>query len=168
MERMISSVPINSEGLRIIPFGNGAERILDNLDVGSHISNLHFNLHKRAHFYRASLEGIAFSFIYGIEILKELGIKIETIKVGNDNLFRSKVFASTISSLLNCEIEVVEITGAVGAAKAVGHSLGHRDNLSEAMAGNLIINTIEPQGSNGVYAHGYDLWKNDLERLINS
>ena len=92
MERMISTVPVNSEGLRIIPFGNGAERVLENKEMGSHVINLQFNRHKRAHFYRAALEGIAFSFIYGIEILKEMNIPINVIRVGNDNLISIRSF----------------------------------------------------------------------------
>ena len=166
MERMISSVPVNSEGLRILPFGNGAERILDNKDVGSHIINLHFNRHNRAHFYRASLEGIAFSFIYGMEILKDLGIEIKSIKVGNDNLFQSTVFSSTIASLLQCEIEVMETTGAVGAAKAVGYTLKHKSSLEEAMSGNKLVTSVEPINVNGEYSSGYHVWKEDLEKLL--
>ena len=135
MERMISSVPVNSEGLRIIPFGNGAERILENKDIGSHVMNLHFNRHNRAHFYRASLEGIAYSFIYGMEILSGMGMKVSRIKVGNDNLFQSTVFSTTIASLLQCEIDVVETTGAVGAAKAIGYTLKHRSFIERGNVG---------------------------------
>ncbi|MCR9253522.1 MAG: FGGY family carbohydrate kinase [bacterium] len=166
MERMISSVPVNSEGLRIIPFGNGAERILENKDIGSHVMNLHFNRHNRAHFYRASLEGIAYSFIYGMEILNDMGMKVSRIKVGNDNLFQSTVFSTTIASLLQCEIDVVETTGAVGAAKAIGYTLKHRSSLKEAMSGNKLVKSISPTNINGEYAHGYNVWKSDLTNLL--
>jgi len=88
MEKMASAVPIGSEGLRILPFGNGAERMLGNENVGAQINNLQFNLHTRAHFYRAGLEGIAFSFVYGIQVLKEMGFDIKVMRVGNDNLFQ--------------------------------------------------------------------------------
>ncbi len=166
MERMISSVPVNSEGLRIIPFGNGAERILENKDIGSHVMNLHFNRHNRAHFYRASLEGIAYSFIYGMEILSGMGMKVSRIKVGNDNLFQSTVFSTTIASLLQCEIDVVETTGAVGAAKAIGYTLKHRSSLKEAMSGNKLVKSVSPTNINGEYAHGYNVWKSDLTNLL--
>ena len=166
MERMISSVPVNSEGLRIIPFGNGAERILENKDIGSHVMNLHFNRHNRAHFYRASLEGIAYSFIYGMEILSGMGMKVSRIKVGNDNLFQSTVFSTTIASLLQCEIDVVETTGAVGAAKAIGYTLKHRSSLKEAMSGNKLVKSVSPTNINGEYAHGYNVWKSDLNEFI--
>ncbi|TDI64753.1 MAG: carbohydrate kinase, partial [Bacteroidetes bacterium] len=69
MERMASEVPVNSVGLRVIPFGNGSERMLGNRNVGSHLINLQLNRHEASHVYRATLEGIAFSFAYGIEIL---------------------------------------------------------------------------------------------------
>lgn len=166
MERLISSVPINSDGLRIIPFGNGAERILMNRDVGSHVMNLHFNRHNKTHFYRASLEGVAFSFIYGMEILSDLGMEINTLKVGNDNLFQSDVFASTVATLLNREIEIIDTTGAIGAARALAYSLGHVATIEEAMAGNEVVKTVGPLNVNGAYKQGYGLWKNDLKKLI--
>lgn len=166
MEQMISNVPVNSEGLRILPFGNGAERLLNNRELGSHIVNLQFNRHKRAHFYRAALEGIAFSFIYGMEVLKEMNIPTEVIRVGDDNLFQSAVFASTIASLTNCEIEVVHTTGAVGAALGAGYGNGYFTSLKEAMHGNKVIKTFTAQNKNGEYHRAYDTWKTDLKKLI--
>jgi len=106
MEKMIQSVPIGSNGLRIIPFGNGAERMIQNKQTGGQINNLQFNIHKKTHIIRAALEGIAFSFVYG--------------KVGNDNLFQSEIFATTISNLVNCEIQMQDTSGARGAALASG------------------------------------------------
>lgn len=166
MERMISSVPVNSEGLRIIPFGNGAERVLHNKELGSHVINLQFNRHKRAHFYRAALEGIAFSFIYGIEVLKEMGIPLNVIRVGNDNLFQSEVFSSTIASLIDCPIEVVETTGAVGAAKGAAFGAGYYKRLDEALKEEGIAKTYYANNVNGEYARAYEVWRSDLERLI--
>ena len=166
MEQMASSVPIGSEGLRILPFGNGAERMLGNENIGAQIINLQFNQHKRAHFYRASLEGIAFSFVYGIQVLKEMGFKIKVMRVGNDNLFQSKVFAGTIANLVNCEITVVETTGAVGAAKAAGLKTGFFKTLKEAIGKNGELMTYYPQ-KNEAYEQAYQIWKSDLEKNIN-
>ncbi len=166
MEKILSEVPVNSEGLRIIPFGNGAERIINNKDIGAQFSNIQFNRHGKKHFYRASLEGIAFSFAYGMEILKSMGIKAETMKVGNDNLFQSEVFSNTLATLLQCDIEVVETTGAVGAAKAVGYTLKHKVSLDQAMEGNKKIKTIEPTMNSSELQEGFMLWKDDLNQLI--
>ena len=128
-----SEVPVNSEGLRIIPFGNGAERMLGNRNIGSHIINLQLNRHGSAHMYRATLEGIAFSFAYGIEVLKEMGLSVEVMKVGNDNLFQSEVFSNTVANLVNCKIQVMETTGAVGAAKASGVAVGVYNSLGRSV-----------------------------------
>ena len=166
MERMISAVPVNSEGLRIIPFGNGAERVLENKELGSHVINLQFNRHKRAHFYRAALEGIAFSFIYGVEILKDMDIPMNVIRVGNDNLFRSAVFASTVAALTECKIEVIETTGAVGAAKAAGYGKGIYCSLEKALEGTEVKKTYTANNLNGEYKRAYELWKSDLNKLI--
>ena len=165
MERMASSVPIGSEGLRILPFGNGAERMLSNENIGAQINNLQFNRHKSAHMYRAGLEGIAFSFVYGIQLLKEMGFNIDVMRVGNDNLFQSTIFASTIANLVGCKITVVETTGAAGAAKAAGLQTGFYKTLKEAIGSNGEVMTYYPQ-ENGEYEKAYQVWKSDLERLM--
>ncbi len=166
MERMISAVPVNSEGLRILPFGNGAERVLQNKELGSHVINLQFNRHKRAHFYRAALEGIAFSFVYGIEILKEMNIPISVIRVGDDNLFRSAVFASTVAALTDCKIEVIETSGAVGAARASGYGVQYYESLECSLSTEEIKKSYQANNLNGEYKRAYELWKSDLKKLI--
>lgn len=167
MENMVEKVPVGSEGLRIIPFGNGSERMLNNQNTGAHFFNLHFNRHSRPHFFRAALEGIAFSFVYGINILNEMGLNLEALKVGNDNLFQSSAFSSTISTLLECKIEVIDTTGAVGAAKAAGVSVGSFSTLSEAMSTTKTIKTFHPGINNSSYLEAYEAWEYDLKKLIN-
>ena len=166
MGELASQVPVGSDGLRIIPFGNGAERILGNDNPGAQINNLNFNRHTRAHFYRAGLEGIAFSFYYGFKILKQSGLNPKIIKVGNDNLFQSEIFSQTIANLLNYEIEVVKTTGAVGAAKASGIGAGIYQNLEEAMTKNDIENVFKPESNSEIYHQVYEAWEKDLKRLI--
>ena len=166
MERLISSVPISSEGLRILPYGNGAERVLKNQEIGSHIINLQFNRHSRAHLFRAALEGIAFSFNYGLEVLKAMGLEIDLIRVGNDNLFQSEVFSNTMSMLSGCEIEVVDTTGAAGAALAAGYGHGVYATLKDAVKQQRIEKRYYPSAQNGEYIRAYELWKTDLEKLM--
>ena len=166
MERMVSAVAINSDGLRIIPFGNGAERMLQNKDVGGHIINVQFNRHSKAHFYRAALEGIAYSFIYGIEAMKSLGLNTNVMRVGNDNLFQSEAFSTTIATILDCEIEMTETTGAVGAAKAAGIATGAYGGISDAFQDSKVIKTYQSVGKNSPHKYGYEVWKNDLNRIV--
>lgn len=168
MERMASEVPVNSEGLRVIPFGNGSERMLGNKNVGSHLINLQLNRHGASHVYRATLEGIAFSFAYGIEILIEMGLSVEVMKVGNDNLFQSPIFSTTIASLVNCEIQVMETTGAIGAAKAAGIAAGAYRSIEEALGETRVIETFAAAGNTESYLQGFAQWKSDLEHLIRS
>ena len=166
MERMVASVPVGSEGVCILPFGNGAERMLGNKNLGSHIFNLEFNRHSRAHLFRAALEGVAFSFAYGVEILKELGLNVDIIRVGNDNMFRSKVFATTISTLLNCQIQVVDTTGAIGAARASGVKAGLYRSIEEAFQEIEPEKVYTPQPAFGTYQHAYNYWRNKLENQM--
>ena len=165
MEEEIKKIPIGAEGLRMLPFGNGAERILNNIDVGCHLCGLQFNRHSKNHLFRSALEGIAYSFAYGMEIMNQMGMDIKSIRVGNDNLFRSEVFSNTIATLMKGPIDMVETTGAIGAARAAAYSMGQFSSLKEAMAGDPIIKTYEPAANTGEYYSSYELWKEDLKKI---
>ena len=166
LEKMMEAIPIGSDGLRLIPFGNGAERMLNNRDIGSRIINLQFNRHQKPHMYRASLEGIAFSFVYGMNILRGMGIHPETIKVGNDNLFQSRIFSNTIANTMNCSIEVMETTGAVGAAKASGVATKVFASLEEALGTVLVVANYSPSPNPEGYKQAFNTWKKDLENSL--
>lgn len=168
MEVILSNIPIGSNGLRILPFGNGSERMLNNKQPGAQFNNVQFNTHTREHFYRAAIEGIAFSFVYGIKILKELGINPKKMRVGNDNLFQSPTFSNTLANLLDCSIEMIETTGATGAAKASGIGIGHYASLNEAISNNKIIKEFLPSPKNDVYGLAYENWEGYLDKLIDS
>ncbi|MEO0339949.1 MAG: FGGY-family carbohydrate kinase [Bacteroidota bacterium] len=165
MEAMASKVPIGSDGISVLPFGNNAERILENKDIGSSIHNLQFSRHGQAHLFRAGLEGIAFAFVYGLEIMKEMGMDFQKMRVGNDNLFQSKVFAETITSLTNSTIEVVDTTGAIGAAKAAGVEIGAFSQLEEALGQAPVLFEYAPK-QNEAYLKAYAQWKGILERSL--
>ena len=166
MERMVSSVPIGSDGICILPFGNGAERILNNQNIHAHILNLDFNTHSRGYLYRAALEGVAFSFVYGVNILKEMGLEVNVIRVGNDNMFQSPTFSKTIATLLDCDIEVVSTTGAIGAARAAGVAVGVYSSLEEALSG-IQPNTIyEPSFNQAQYQQAYSYWETNLKKIL--
>jgi xylulokinase len=164
LEKLANTVPIGSEGLSILPFGNGSERMLGNQNSGAQIMGLHFNRHEQRHIFRAALEGIAFAFVYGLEAMRDLGIPIQTLRVGNDNLFQSAIFSNTIATLMNLEIEVLETTGAVGAAKAAGVSVGIFSSPEEALGQNLTpaARYLPAQQTYGALVEGYSRWRGFL------
>ena len=166
MERMASTVSIGSEGICLLPFGNGAERIFGNKNIGSSINNIEFNRHTRAHLYRASLEAVAFSFVYGINIMKEMGLNLDIIRVSNDNMFQSKIFSSTIATILGCQIDVVDTTGAVGAAKAAGVKSNIYNSVEEAFVNTKPKITYDPDLNYNSYSQAYTKWENTLENKI--
>ncbi len=166
IEKIAEKAPVGSDGIHILPFGNGAERIFENKEIGSHILNIDFNRHDKAHLFRAGLEGIAFSFVYGVEILKQLGSEVNKIRVGNDNLFQSGIFSETIATLLNCEIEMVQTTGATGAAQAVGFTLGHSKTIKEAIGASNSIHVYQPVGNAASYREHYNSWRANLDKFI--
>ncbi len=164
MEQLAASVPIGSAGLSMLPFGNGAERMLGNRDIGAQLCNLQHNRHSKAHLYRAALEGIAFSFVYGMEILKGMGLNAKVIRVGNDNLFQSAIFAQTIAHTVGCNIEVLKTNGATGAAIAGGFSMGHYSTLKEGLQGLTVERVFSPVESKEQYVIAYQQWKSCLEK----
>ena len=163
MNTLAETVPVGSNGLKIIPFGNGAERMLNNQSNGSQILNLNFNLHKKEHLYRAAIEGIAFSFVYGIGILKNDGVNLSAIRAGNDNLFRSEIFATTVATLVNTDINLLATTGAIGAARAAGVSNGDFKTLNDAFSDNEKVQTYHPLKEKQAYIEAYEAWKYELE-----
>ena len=168
MNELASQVPVGSDGLRIIPFGNGAERMLNNSNNGSSIMNLNFNKHQSPHLFRAALEGIAFAFVYGLEILKNDGVNLSGMRAGNDNLFRSEIFSKTIATLVETEINIIDTTGAIGAARAAGVAFGDFNTLEDAFSDNEQVLTYHPLHDKQIYVDAYNLWKNDLTNKYNN
>ncbi len=166
MNQQAETIPIGSNGLCILPFGNGAERMLENCRKGSRILNLNFNIHKTPHLFRAALEGIAFAFVHGMEILQNDGVDIQSIKAGNDNLFRAGIFSKTISTLTQSRIDIVETTGAVGAARAAAYAFGDFSSITEATASDAIQLTYEPDNNQNEYKQAYEIWKKALNDYI--
>lgn len=168
IEKKASEAPIGSEGLSILSFGNGAERMLQNKSVGGQVINLNFNVHQQAHLYRAALEGIAFSFYYGIQCMSEMGIEVSELRVGNDNLFQSSIFSKTLSTLSQSSINIVDTTGAIGAAIGAGVGLGHFSTLKDAFRDQSIVNTINPENEASPYIEAYQAWLAHLQKNIST
>ncbi|WP_422083315.1 xylulokinase [Ulvibacterium sp.] len=168
MNKLAASVPIGSDGVLIHPFGNGAERMLDNKTLGTQMSNINLNNHSKAHLCRAALEGIAFSFVYGMEIMESDGIRPTVIRAGNDNLFRSDIFSRTIATLIGQEIEIYDTTGAIGAARACELYKGDFKTFGNNIMDNDYLMKFEPSNDRSEYESAYDQWKQQLKRLINN
>lgn len=166
MNALAAEIAVGSEGLCILPFGNGAERMLKNQNPGVHIQYLDLNKHDKAHLCRASLEGIAFAFVYGMNLLKADDVSLKVMRVGNDNLFRSSIFSETIATLTGCEIEVYHTTGAVGAARA---STLHENGLvrldQKSLASDLVMG-YSPKREKKSYEEAYLKWKKALEQQL--
>lgn len=166
MNNEAGAIPVGAEGLSVLPFGNGAERVLGNKNIGAHFIGLDLNRHTRAHLLRAAQEGIAFSFRYGIDIMKELGLNVSVIRAGNENLFLSPTFRSTLSAITDAEIELFDTSGAHGAARGAAVGSGHILSLKD-LSGMLKLSKREsPELSDKeVTAQAYERW---LERLTNA
>ena len=167
MNNLASEIPVGSDGVCLIPFGNGAERMLNNKEIGTRIVNMNLNNHHKGHMCRAALEGIAFSFIYGMEIMKSDGIQPSVIRAGNDNLFRSEIFANTVATLIEQEIEIYNTTGAIGAARAADLHKGDFETFGKVIMDNDHVMTFMPFKDKKPYLEAYQNWKKELELILN-
>ncbi|KEZ94323.1 xylulokinase [Nonlabens ulvanivorans] len=167
MNNLSSQIPVGSDGLCIIPFGNGAERMLNNKSIGTHIVNINLNNHHKGHLCRAALEGIAFSFVYGMEILKSDGIEPSVIRAGNDNLFRSEIFTKTVATLIGQDIEIYNTTGAIGAARAAHLHKGDFEAFGKVIMNNDFVMTFKPLIDKIPYEDAYKNWKKELKLTLN-
>lgn len=165
MEARAAGIPAGADGVRIWPFGNGAERMLGNKDIGARIAGLQFNRHSEDHLIRASLEGIAFAFVYGMGIMQEMGLETRQLRVGNDNLFQSRIFSETIATLMDCRIDMLNTSGAAGAARAAGVAVGCWE-LSQLGQTLEAVQVYQGNDQKPALAAAYGQWKNELEQLL--
>lgn len=163
---LAATIPIGSEGISVLPFGNGAERMLQNRQIDCSILGLNFNIHSKAHIVRAAQEGIVFAFKYGMDIMNEMGIDIRVIRAGYSNIFRSSIFQEALAGVTGTMIELYDTNGAVGAAKGAGLGAGIYKSSEEAFASLKKIDVIEPDGLRAdKYCGAYETWKERLNLL---
>jgi xylulokinase len=163
MNQMAEKVAPGSDGLCILPFGNGAERMLGNKDIGAQISGLNFNRHTSANLFRAAQEGIAFSLRYGLDIMKETGIDPQLIRAGETNMFLSRTFRETLSYITGTVIHLYNTDGSIGAARGAGIGCGYYKSEKEAFKGLVAVGVTEPDRSkSSIYEEAYLKWKNYL------
>ena len=161
MNRLAATAPAGSEGISVIPFGNGAERVLCNREPGCSVHGVNFIRHGKAHLIRAAQEGVAFSFKYGVDIMNGMGIETKTIRAGHANLFLSPVFRQTLANITGCVIELYNTDGAAGAARGAGIGAGVYRDARDAFASLKKICAVDPQPDTAA-ADAYGRW---LERL---
>ena len=161
MNDLAAQAPIGSAGVSIMPFGNGAERMLENREVGSSIHGVNFNLHNKSHLLRAAQEGIVFSFKYGIEVMEQMGMNVSKIHAGHANMFLSPIFRNTLAGVTGAVIDLYDTDGSVGAAKGAGIGAGIYKDNNEAFATLEKLAVIEPADT-AEYTDAYETWKSRL------
>ncbi len=167
MNELASGISVGSDGLSVLPFGNGAERVLQNKNIGSMFKGINFNIHGKGHMLRAAQEGIVFSFKYGMDIMKNIGINPSVIRAGKANMFLSPIFRDTLAGVSGATIELYNTDGSVGAARGAGVGSGYYKSFGEAFTNLKKLEVIEPDNSKvTLYAEAYESWKEELEKEI--
>ena len=167
INQLASTVAPGSNGVTILPFGNGAERMLGNKEPGCIIAGMSFNRNSKADLLRAAQEGIAFAFKYGMNIMKETGIDLKVIRAGKANLFLSPIFRDTLATITGVQIELYDTDGALGAARGAAVGAGFYASFKDAFVDLKVLETIEPDKKNAAQLQiAYDKWVNLLEKNI--
>ena len=166
LEQKAQSVPIGAKGLTALPFGNGAERIFQNQPIGAHLNGIDFNRHGAEDLLRAGIEGIAFTFQYGLDCLTTMGCQFKSLKVGNDNLFQSTIFSKTLATLSGCTIEVYNTSGAEGAARAAAVGAGISENMESYQPYLQKVEVYEPDPKWEGVREIYGNWENQLRKQV--
>jgi xylulokinase len=167
MNALAQSVPVGSEGIIVLPFGNGAERMLGNRDVGAQMLGLNFNIHSSSHVMRAVQEGVAFSFRYGMDIMQSLGVRPSVIRAGSANLFLSPTFCEALAGVSGVTIELYNTDGALGAARGAAIGAGIVQSVDDAFRGLRRVATIEPAGTlRHAYDEAYGRWQAVLAHAL--
>jgi xylulokinase len=167
LNRKAGIIPPGSEGLMVLPYGNGAERTLQNMNINASIRGLNFNIHKRRHVFRAGQEGIVFAMNYGFEVMKGMGMKINRVRAGHSNMFLSPVFREIFANTCGVDVELYNTDGSQGAARGAGLGAGIFKNRGDMFRGLKKIATIKPDKKlTRIYAGIYKQWKTVLEREV--
>ena len=166
MNTLAKESPVGSRGISILPFGNGAERMLGNSAPGCSFHGIDFNRHGRGDLLRAAQEGIVFSFQYGMEVMAGMGMKIDRIHAGNANMFLSEIFRETLASVSGATIELYDTDGSVGAARGAGLGAGIYAGPEEAFASLQRLAVVEPAPDRQPYLDAYARWRRQLQRFL--
>ena len=167
MNELANGIDVGSNGVMCHPFGNGAERVLKNKDINAHFSGINFNTHNKNHLIRAAQEGIAFSFRYGFDIMKSIGMDFNIIKAGNSNLFQSNIFREAFVNTCNINLEIYNTDGSQGAARGAGIGIGYYPSEKDAFKGLKKIDELKPDKELvKKYTPIYEVWKKYLSNLL--
>jgi xylulokinase len=162
-----ANIPAGSEGLIVLPFGNGAERMFSDKEIGAHVARASYTLHTENHLIRAVQEGVAFSFKYGMDLMKTFGMLPHVIRAGNANMFLSRIFRTTLANTAEVAIELYNTDGAQGAARGAALGAGFYASAAEAFRGLAKNDVVEPDPAmRSEYADHYGRWSEALGRQL--
>ncbi len=166
---LAEEAPIGSAGLTFLPFGNGAERILENVNYGASMQGLNFNIHGRPHIVRAAQEGIVFALGFGLEIMRGMGLSVETVRAGHANMFLSPLFRRAFATVTGATVELYNTDGAEGAARGGAYGAGLFSSPEEAFSGLDLRERIEPDSAAAAqYEDAFGHWKSVLNGVMDS
>jgi xylulokinase len=166
LNAMAEGIEVGAQGLYCLPFGNGAERVFENKDIKGSFSGINLTMHDKGHLVRAVQEGIAFAFRYGLDVMKEIGIKFHVVKAGNSNLFQSKIFKEAFVNTCKVNLEIYNTDGSQGSARGAGIGAGIY-SWTDAFNGLRVIEKIEPKDELVIkYERVYRKWKSALTKRL--
>ncbi len=168
MNELAGSVAPGSQGLTVLPYGNGAERTLGNRNIGASVHGMELNTHTKAHMLRAAQEGIVFALNYGLDIMKGVGAEIKKVRAGHANMFLSPIFSEAFATITGAQVELYNTDGSQGAARGAGMGAGIYADAKDALSGLSTVKTINPdQSKKSAYQEAYEKWNSVLKNTLN-
>ncbi|MBX2898864.1 MAG: carbohydrate kinase [Cyclobacteriaceae bacterium] len=167
INELAAGVRVGADGLLMLPFGNGAERILENKVINASWHGLDFNRHSQAHVFRAAQDGIVFALRYGFDILQSMGVQSQVIRAGHANMFLSPVFRNAFVNTIGARLELYDTDGAMGAALGAGVGAGIYSDFKQAFTGLKLLHEEQPvHNQQEEYEATYQKWKSVLDRQL--
>ena len=167
MDEEALTAPAGCDGLLVLPFGNGAERVLGNRNIGAAFAGLDLVRHGVPHLLRATQEGIAFSFRYGIDVMRQIGLDLQVIRAGKANLFLSPLFRETLATLCGADIQLYDTDGSLGAARGGALGAGYYTSPAEAFATLEQVASVRPREEwKAALDEAYEHWKDQLNKTL--
>ena len=166
MNGLARQAPAGSDGLLVLPYGNGAERTLENRTIQASFSNINFSVHTQGHLLRAAQEGIVFALRYGLDVMREMGVTLRVVRAGHANMFQSPLFAEVFATTIQADVELYNTDGSQGAARGAGVGAGLYKGFDEAFSNLKVVKRVQPNNElKSVYDDTYARWK---ELVLNS
>ncbi len=167
MNYAADKVPAGSDGLVFLPYMSGERSPIWNSKAKGVYYGVDFTK-TRAHFAKASMEGVAYSLRHNLEVAEKAGAKVDVLRAMG-GAANSRTWMQIKADVTGKEIVVpsAETATALGAAILAGVGVGVYSSFEQAVQQTVQIRkTYQPNLANAdVYEKGYEIYRELYDNL---